>query len=449
MRPIEARDDKPPFPLQPRHRVSVRPVILSVLLLSSVLLVLHSQVGDSDLKLERNAIQQPVPRTYFAMNLAGSAWKHPWPTMDVGAVRIFDSVWAKLEPQKGVWDFTHLDEDVANAQEHHADADLVLDSTPTWASARPTEANPYAYQTPGIRAEARDIADWETYVRTVAMRYKGRVHVYEMWNEPNMKDSYSGDPAHLVQLCKAAYRVLKQVDPSIRVISPSPAPGGGPQYLRSFIEQGGGDTFDILGYHFYDNLSGKVIHPESMVGAAQQLKRMLASLNLSDKPIWNTEAGYYIHSTPTAKAYIRSYPANIHVLSQGESVDAVARSYALAWAVGIERYYWYGWGEAAYAIVDDNGTTQKDATIAYAAITKWLLGATYQSVSHTPAGDWIIVSRTPQGKLQYIVWTNKDKELFTVPKEWKVSQVDDLSGAHAAISPPSIDLTGTPRLLHE
>src|SRR5277367_4853170 len=109
--------------MKSNRSTAIRSTILSTLLISSVLLALHSQVSDSDLKLERNAAQQSVPRTYFAMNLAGSAWKHPWPTIDVGAVRIFDSVWAKVEPQKDAWDFTHLDEDVAQAQEHHADVD--------------------------------------------------------------------------------------------------------------------------------------------------------------------------------------------------------------------------------------------------------------------------------------------------------------------------------------
>ena len=447
MSPIDVHDESP-LHLHPKRHLSWRSAFLGMLSMLSLLLVSHSQISNPEIKLARNAVQQSVPHTYFAMNLAGSAWKHPWPTVDVGAVRIFDSVWVKVEPQKGTWDFTHLDDDVAQAQEHHADVDLVLTSTPTWASARPTEGNVYSFQTLGIRAEAKDMSDWETYVRTVATRYKGRVHVYEMWNEPNMKDMYSGDVPHLVQLCKSAYRVLKQVDPSIQVISPSPAPGGGPQYLRAFIEQGGGDTFDILGFHFYDNLSAKVIHPESMLGTAQQLKQMLASLNLANKPIWDTESGYYIHSSPTAKAYIKNYPANIHVLAQGEAVDAVGRSYALAWAAGIERFYWYGWGEPAYALVDDNGSTSKDATTAYANISKWLLGASYVSVTHTDSSEWIIISRNQKGSLQYIVWTNKDKEVFAIPKDWKVSEVDDLTGGHASISASAVDLTGTPRLLH-
>jgi hypothetical protein len=405
-----------------------------------------SDVPPSEIALAPGA-HDVIPLTYFAMNLAGSAWKHPWPSIDVGAVRNFDSVWVKVEPQRGVWDFTHLDDDIAESQKHHAEVDLVLSSTPTWASARPAETSKFAWQSPGIRAEAADMADWELYVRTVATRYKGKVHNYEMWNEPNLESSFSGDVTHLVQLCRSAYRVLKSVDPSIRVISPSPAPGGGAVYLRSFLEAGGGDTFDVLGFHFYDNLSADRIHPESIVDTATQLRGLLASHKLTQKPIWNTESGYFIHSSPTAKAYIRNYPAHMHVLAQGEAVDAVARSYALGWACGIERFYWYGWGEPAYAIVDDNGNTSKDATLAYANITRWLLGATVVSVRHAEL-RWIVESRSSAGIHQYIVWTNEDKAKFTVPKEWKVTEEEDLKGARTPLSTPEIALTGTPVLLH-
>jgi hypothetical protein len=388
-----------------------------------------------------------IPLTYFAMNLAGSAWKHPWPSIDVGAVRNFDSAWVKVEPQRGVWDFTHLDDDIAEAQKHHAEVDLVLFSTPTWASVRPTEISKFAWQTPGIRAEAGNMADWELYVRTVSTRYKGKVHNYEMWNEPNLGSSFSGDVPQLVQLCKAAYKTLKSVDRSIKVISPSPAPGGGLAYLRSFLEAGGGGTFDVLGFHFYDNLSADRIHPESIVDTATQLRSLLASYKLTQKSIWNTESGYFIHSSPTAKAYIKNYPAHMHVLAQGEAVDAVARSYALGWACGIERFYWYGWGEPAYAIVDDNGNTSKDATLAYANITRWMLGATIVSVNHAES-RWVVQSRSSKGVNQYIVWTNEQKAKFTMPKEWKVTEEDSLKGDHTSLSTTDIDLTGTPVLLH-
>lgn len=421
---------------------------LSFLLMAMALRPLHAQVAGSEAELAPNAAQNAIPESYFGMNLAGASWKHPWPTVNVGSVRTFDSEWTKVEPEKGVWDFTHLDQDVAAAQAHHAEAQLVLDTTPTWASARPNETYPYAWEPSGSRAEAENIADWETYVRTVAERYKGRVHVYEMWNEPNMKGSFTGGNAQLIQLCRSAYRVLKQVDPAILVVSPSPAPGGGSIWLHTFIDQGAGDTFDILGFHFYDNLGATQIHPESIIGTAEHLRQMLAIVRLPNKPIWNTESGYYIHSSPAARTQIGNLPPHIHVLSQQEAVDAVGRAYALGWASGIERFYWYGWGEPQYAIVDDLGATPKDATTAYATISKWLTGATYLSVTNTHAGEWIVALRAKNGAPQYIVWTTGNKESFTIPADWKVLQVDDLTGGHVPISTSAIDLGGTPRLLH-
>ena len=33
-----------------------------------------------------------VPDTYFGLNNAGRTWTHPWPTMETGAIRLFDSI---------------------------------------------------------------------------------------------------------------------------------------------------------------------------------------------------------------------------------------------------------------------------------------------------------------------------------------------------------------------
>jgi hypothetical protein len=405
-----------------------------------------SQHPDQQTVLAPGVAQRQLPGTYFGMNLAGAAWEHPWPSVVVGSVRIFDSEWTKIEPQKGIWNFAHVDADVTAAQANHAEVQLVLDSTPTWASARPVEVYPYAFEPPGSRAEARHIADWEEYIRRVAQRYKGRVRVYEMWNEPNAKGSFTGSSESLIQLCRSAYKVLKQVDPSILVVSPSPAPVNGSIWLHSFIDHGGGDTFDVLGFHFYDNLSSPQIHPESIIGTADHLRQMLAAVKLS-KPIWNTESGYYIHSSVAAQTQVRSFPSYVHVLSDQESVDAVGRAYAIGWAAGIERFYWYGWGEPQYAIADDVGATQKAATIAYSTIEKWLIGASYVSLSHNEAGEWVVVSRMRNGALQYLIWSVNGKDRFVIPTNWAVTEVSDLIGSHSVLSGRTIDLSSAPRLL--
>lgn len=148
--------------------------VLSALLLSIHLAPMYSQDAVSMNSFSKTAI----PSTYVGLNNAGRAWNRPWPTIDVSAIRVFDSVWPNVEPQNGQWSFEHVDHDVEEAVSRHQDLDLVLAATPTWASARPQEEGE------GKRAEAADIKDWEDYVRTIAKRYKGRVHTYELWNEP-------------------------------------------------------------------------------------------------------------------------------------------------------------------------------------------------------------------------------------------------------------------------
>jgi hypothetical protein len=293
------------------------------------------------------------------------------------------------------------------------------------------------------------MADWENYVRQVATRYKGRVFTYELWNEPNMKDSYTGDVPHLVALCAAAYKVLKQVDPKIRVISPSPAPTGGVQYYYQFMDAGGGDTFDVLGFHFYDNLASHRINPEGVMGAAQLLHKSLVHRGFPSKPVWNTESGYYISSDPGAKVQAKGYPADVHVLSQTEGVAAVSRSYIVGWACGIERFYWYGWGEYQYAIVDDGGNHIKPATIAYRTTRQWLLGAKYVSMGRSAANRWIVTMVNSAGKTEHIVWTSSEPEnqSFQVPADWHVTRQQDATGKTTPVHDATIDIGSVPLLL--
>ncbi len=421
------------------------PVLLPFLLFSASISVAQGTAKNFPLEAEAAAV--PVPKSYFAINLAGAAWKDSWPTLGNKEVRDFDAAWYHLEPQKGAWDFTHLDADVQRAQQHHADLDLVLESPPTWASARPSESNPYPWQPAGSRAEARDLDDWTNYVRTVAARYRGRVLTYELWNEPNQKDSYSGTVAGQVTMAQAAYRALKAVDPRITVISPSPAPSGGQEYLRAFITAGGGSAFDVLGFHFYDNLSDPQIHPEGILNSARQLHAMLAANGLGAKPVWNTESGYYIQSDPAARAQIKNYPHGIHALDQDEAAAAVARSYLAGWAAGIGRFYWYAWAEPQYALVDDAGAHEKPATAAYRVVERWMEGTTYQSLDRSGTNLWTLTLESPAHKVEHVLWTSAGTQTFTPPAGWRAGKLEDLTGGVQTLGAAPVTVGPEPVLL--
>ena len=52
----------------------------------------------------------------------------------------------------------------------------------------------------GAPAEPKDVKDWINYLQTVATRYRGKIFNYEIWNEPNDPQYFSGTIPKLVQL---------------------------------------------------------------------------------------------------------------------------------------------------------------------------------------------------------------------------------------------------------
>src|SRR5262249_30178829 len=135
----------------------------------------------------------------------------PWPSVSVPEWRLWDAgvTWPELEPSKGQWEFGRLDRYVSLARQHGTGILLTLGGSPPWASARPQVPSHY---TPGFTAEPADLNDWRTYVRTVASRYKGRIQAYEIWNEPNLKDFWSGTTDQMLTLTKEAAEIIHSLD---------------------------------------------------------------------------------------------------------------------------------------------------------------------------------------------------------------------------------------------
>lgn len=393
------------------------------------------------------ASAQPVPQDFFGIVIAGYAAKQSWPRVPAHSVRIFDAAWCNLEAVQGQWNWQLLDKIVATAVQNHADLDLVIGFPPSWASARPTEQAP-GHTPLGTRAEPANMSDWENYVRTLSTRYRGRVHTYEIWNEPNTKESYTGDVPTLVKVSASAYRTLKQVDPSITVISSSPAPNNTAfPFMRQFLTAGGGTTFDVLGYHFYDNLARPQINPENFLGIADHARLLLKDFHLQSKPIWDTESGYYIQSAPAASHRVTSFPSYVRPIGQEEAVAAVGRSFICAWAAGVTRLYWYAWAEPQYALADDMGATDKPATVAYRTIAKWLEGASFTSFTRTPDNLWTLTLKQRDGHTAWIVWATKQDVPTSLPASVHASKISLLDGTESTLKGDTLTVTQQPVLL--
>jgi hypothetical protein len=382
------------------------------------------------------APSQPVPEAYFGMHMHGivvprSYNKHvtPWPDVPFGAWRLMDAYvsWPELEPRKNEFNFARLDEYVTIAQQKRVKVLLPLVGTPKWASTRPEETKNGT--PPGFAAGPADLDDWRNFVRAVATRYKGKIEAYEIWNEPNEDNFWTGTVEQLVDMTREAFQIIKSVDPSALVVSPACTVESGPQYLDGFLNKGGGKYVDVIGYHFYVRAKP----PEAMIDIATRVKDILRA-NHIDKPIWNTEAGW---------ADPKPFP------SDELGAAYVARALILAWASGVSRFYWYAWDNHAFVtleMAEMDDTTKKPASKAYAATQQWLAGATVRSCESDPANNWTCELQRGE-KRQWIVWNTNGSAAFAIPADWHASYDAPLLGSKEKLKNMTVGIGQVPILL--
>lgn len=377
--------------------------------------------------------RQPVPASYFGLHIHRAApaqsstqkddEKSPWPGVRFGAWRLWDAyvAWPNLEPRRGAWSFERLDKYVAMAVLGKVEALLPLGLAPQWASARPNENSSYR---PGNAAEPLSAEDWRTYVRTVAIRYKGRIRTYELWNEVNLKGFYSGSPEKLVELARIAYETLKAVDPDVTVVSPSvTGEGRHLEWLDRYLALGGGQYADVIGYHFYVPKKA----PEAMLPLIREVRRIMDKHGQGHKPLWNTESGWWIANKSTPRR-IGAAGGDWLKLDNELSSAYVARALVLGWSSGLSRFYWYAWDNFDMGLIDAADKSLKPAGAAYDRVAGWLLGAVLSSCADAD-GVWICELTDAQGRPARIVWREDGGERpWSIPLAWSARQAELLDG---------------------
>lgn len=375
---------------------------------------------------------RPIPDSYFGMHIHRGISPGRWPSVRFHGWRLWSAfcAWPDLEPSKGDWRFETLDGYVAQAERNGVEVMLLLGLSPAWASARPTE--PSIFGTPGWAAEPADIEDWRNYVRTVATRYKGRIRYYEMWNEPNLTGFYSGSVRQMLTLAREAHAILKQVDPSIVLVSPAPTAGNnGPAWLEEYFALGGARYADVIGYHLYVTPDP----PEKMVALAERVRSIMRKHDV-EKALWNTEAGW-----DKRKKFA----------DEEEQGAFVARSFILNWAAGVERFYWYAWDNKDWVSLRMTNDSYRPtfAASAYTEVRQWLAGARMSSCQSDARGIWSCKISRDAGYQAWIVWSDSGRQL-SIPKSWGVRRAKDLSGKRRELAGAShIEVGPSPLLLEK
>jgi len=336
--------------------------------------------GVEALTLEPPGAAAPISRAFFGIHVHNDGTQRHWPDIPVGSLRLWDAgvAWASLEPRRGQWDFRLLDEYLAWARGRGVEVLLTLGMTPRWASARPDEASAYG---PGLAAEPADIEDWRAYVRRVVEHCKGRVVAYQVWNEANLPEFFTGSPAALRQLAAVAQAEVRRGDAAARLVMPS---GTGLDHRVGWVAQtlaaGMKGSVDVAAFHLYLDKQA----PEAKI---EPLRRLLAQWTASAGatiPIWNTESGYNIDSPHVAWT-----PAERPDLLSPERVaEYLPRDMLLARALGFERFFWYDWDGKRMGMLDPATGRHRALADVYAQLIQALSGTVLHRCERGGTGLW-------------------------------------------------------------
>ena len=406
----------------------IRPILFSILGLFALLPVSSHQRPALAPPLE--SLSGTVPPVYFGMHVHGLLEFTSWPTVPFGAIRFWDTgvTWRDLEPNKNDWHFGRLDRLVNLTADHHVEMVLCFGKTPAWAA----NVSGDAQQREHIDTAPPNLDDWRDLVEKVASRYKGKIQAYEVWNEPNWHGFYTGDVRTMVEMTRIAAQTIHAIDPAALVVSPSVTSFDGLDWFESFLEKGGAQFVDVIGYHLYVTPDA----PEQIPALAAEVRSRM-NRNHINLPLWNTETGW---ANPK------------HFTSADEASGYVARSILLAWAAGVSRFYWYAWDEHDWCtllLTEGQDSRPTPAAKAFQIMQSWMTGARIDSCAEDDRHLWTC-RLMRDGQTTWIVWNPSGKTHFQLPPnpgrngEWSFT---DLSGDTWKPKPGDADITPQPRLL--
>lgn len=182
-----------------------------------------------------------------------------------------------------------------------------------------------------------EIKAYGDYVYNLVKALKGKVEVFEVWNEfhhtayklgMTNNDTRANPPDSVAQayvkVLKEAYTRAKEANPECKIIGLGGLPAVWDNWIKAVLKAGAGGYMDIMSLHEYDEYGG----PErKMMTWLNNVKNHIITYGCEDIPIWVTEAGWST-SWDISKDEETKYSYGI-------------RQYVMYKEFGIEKYFWY------------------------------------------------------------------------------------------------------------
>ncbi len=186
------------------------------------------------------------------------------PALGMKKIRL-QAGWAKTEKQKGIYDFAWLD---------HIIDDALSRGLQIWLQT--SYGNPI-YQGGGTTnlgggmpksKEAKQA--WNKWIEAMATRYLGKVHEWEIWNEPDLSEEIPAED--IVDMNIRTAEIIKKVDPKARIAGFAFCTLNGKlleDCLKLVAKKGKLDLFHWISYHGYE------YRPENSYKAVMNFRRII------------------------------------------------------------------------------------------------------------------------------------------------------------------------------
>jgi hypothetical protein len=177
--------------------------------------------------------------------------------------------WTFIETSQGVYDWSRADYIVNAASQNGVQLQPVVAFCPAW------EGPPNCVPNPD---------DFSRFVSALTSRYRGRVHVWEFGNEPDLSRYFNGTEAQWIStMLNPGFAAAKAVDGSNTVVSSGMAYPGNLGWID--VLKANGARFDVQAYHDYPGSASQV----NSDGWA--LRNRMNADGYTNVPLWLDEFG--------------------------------------------------------------------------------------------------------------------------------------------------------------